>query len=79
MDIDGAIVTIKAEIQQQDSTAEEGRSLRSERYYGSVSRRFELPTEINLEKAEAHYEEGLLHLKLPKRQALENSRKLSVK
>ena len=69
VDIDGAIVTIKAEIQQKNSSGEGSRNLRSERYYGSVSRRFELPSEINLEQAEAHYEEGLLHLVLPKRQA----------
>ena len=80
VDIDGAIVTIKAEIHQQDSTATEGsRSLRSERYYGSVSRRFELPSEIDLEQAEARYEEGLLHLLLPKRKAVESARKLSIK
>jgi HSP20 family protein len=79
VDIDGAIVTIKAEIHQQDSSGEGSRSLRSERYHGSVSRRFELPSEIDLEQAEAHYEEGLLHLILPKRKAVENSRKLSIK
>lgn len=79
VDIDGAIVSIKAEIQQQDSSGEGSRNLRSERYYGSVARRFELPNEIDLEKADAHYEEGLLHLVLPKRKAIENSRKLSIK
>ena len=79
VDIDGAIVTIKAEIRQQDSSGEGSRNLRSERYYGSVSRRFELPADIDLEQAEARYEEGLLCLNLPKRQAVENSRKLSIK
>jgi len=79
IDIDGAIVSIKAEIQQKNKTGDSGRNLRSERYYGSVSRRFELPTEIDLENAEASYEEGLLHLVLPKRKAVENSRKLSIK
>lgn len=79
VDIDGAVISIKAEIQQQDSSAEGSRSLRSERYFGSVSRRFELPTEIDIEHAEAQFEEGLLHLVLPKRKALENSRKLNIK
>lgn len=79
VDIDGAVVSIKAEIQQQDRSGEDSRNLRSERYYGSVSRRFELPSEINLEKAEARYEEGLLHLVLPKRTTTENSRKLNIK
>ncbi|NLD14779.1 MAG: Hsp20/alpha crystallin family protein [Gammaproteobacteria bacterium] len=79
VDIDGAIITIKAEIRQHDSRAEGSRSLRSERYYGSVARRFELPTEIDLERAEARYEEGLLHLLLPRRKAVENSRKLNIR
>lgn len=79
VDIDGAVVTIKAEIKQQDSSGEGSRNLRSERYYGSVSRRFELPSEINLEHAQAQYEEGLLLLELPKRKAVENSRKLNIK
>lgn len=79
VDIDGAIVSIKAEIQQKNSSGEDSRNLRSERYYGSVSRRFELPSEIDLEQAEASYEEGLLHLVLPKRKAVENNRKLNVK
>ena|SRR5690554_5856876 len=79
VDIDGAIVSIKAEIQQQDSSGEGTRNLRSERYYGSVARRFELPSEIDLEKADARYEEGVLHLILPKRKAIENSRKLNIK
>ena len=79
VEIDGAVVSIKAEIQQKNSTGEGSRNLHSERYYGSVSRRFELPAEIDLEHAQASYEEGLLHLLLPKRKAVENSRKLSVK
>ena len=79
VEIDGAVVSIKAEIQQKNSTGEGSRNLYSERYYGSVSRRFELPAEIDLENAQASYEEGLLHLLLPKRKAVENSRKLSVK
>ena len=79
VDIDGAVVTIKAEIRQQDSSGEGSRNLRSERYYGSVARRFELPADIDLEQAEARYEEGLLCLSLPKRQTVENSRKLSIK
>lgn len=78
VDIDGAVVNIKAEIQQKNSAGEGSRNLRSERYYGSVSRRLELPNEIDLERAQASYEEGLLHLVLPKRKTVENSRKLRV-
>ncbi len=50
VEIDGAVVSIKAEIQQKNSTGEGSRNLHSERYYGSVSRRFELPAEIDPRK-----------------------------
>lgn len=79
VDIDGAVVSIKAEIMQKNAIGEDSRRLRSERYYGSVSRRFELPTDIDLEQAQAEYSEGLLHLVLPKRKPAENSRKLTIK
>lgn len=44
-----------------------------------MARRFELPAEIDLEQADARYEEGLLYLQLPKRKAVESSRKLNIK
>lgn len=79
VDIEGAVVSIKAEIKQQDQSTEGERSLRSERYYGSVSRSFELPQEIDLERAEASYDDGILKLILPKKAQGESSRKLAIK
>ena len=64
---------------QKNATGEDSRRLRSERYYGSVSRRFELPTDIDLEQAQAEYSDGVLHLVLPKRKPAKNSRKLTIK
>jgi HSP20 family protein len=39
--------------------------VRSECYYGKVSRSFSLPQEVDEAKAEAHYADGVLKLTLP--------------
>ena len=41
--------------------------LRSERYYGAVSRSFQLPADIDEAAAKAKYENGVLLLTLPKK------------
>ena len=41
--------------------------LRSERYYGAVSRSFQLPADIDEAAAKARYEDGVLLLTLPKK------------
>ena len=46
VDVHGKLVTLKAEIRQFDSQNKDERALRSERYYGSVSRTVELPVEV---------------------------------
>lgn len=68
--VDGTSIIISAEIKKQFSSTETQHELRTERYYGRVARRFELPHEINLDRAEACYEDGLLKLYLPKKKAI---------
>ena len=46
VNIDGNVVSIRAEISQVDSETKEDKLLRSERYYGEVSRSFQLPSDI---------------------------------
>ena len=78
IDIDGAIVSIKAEVKQHDSQKEGDAVLRSERYYGAVSRSFELPQEVDIEQANAEYKNGVLLLTLPKKVRQETQRRLTV-
>ncbi len=78
VDIDGAKVSIKAEIKQQDSTSDDQRVLHSERYYGSVSRSFELPQDVDIEKSAAEYKNGVLQLTLPKKVQQESQRRLTI-
>ncbi|SCK22480.1 Hsp20/alpha crystallin family protein [Vogesella sp. LIG4] len=77
VEIDGPQVTIKAEVKQFDSQKDE-RNLRSERYYGMVSRSFQLPADIDRELASAKYENGVLTLTLPKRRGGAGGTRLPV-
>jgi len=65
--IDGAVVTLRAEVQQHDEKKEGEKVLRSERYFGSVARSFQLPMEVDAAKAKARYENGVLTLTLPQK------------
>ena len=75
--IDGGLVTISAEVKQQDSQTEDERVLRSERYFGQVSRRFSLPVDIDKANAKAKYDHGVLSLTLPK-QAAAGAHRLNI-
>jgi HSP20 family protein len=65
--IDGPVVTLRAEVKQQDTQKEGEKVLRTERYYGAVARSFQLADEIDSAKAKAKYDNGVLTLTLPKK------------
>jgi HSP20 family protein len=66
--VDGAQVTLEAEV-KQEKTADNERVLHTERAYGKVSRVFTLPQEVDEAAVEARFQDGVLELKLPKKQA----------
>ncbi|MDR3352565.1 MAG: Hsp20/alpha crystallin family protein [Zoogloeaceae bacterium] len=72
--VDGNLVSISAEIRQQNETKEGERVLRSERYFGKVSRSFQLAQDIDDTQAAARLNDGILELTLPKRAATANKR-----
>ncbi len=72
--VDGNQVSISAEIKQEKEVKEGERVLRSERYFGKVSRSFQMGQEIDDAKAAAKFNEGVLELTLPKRAASPNKR-----
>lgn len=65
--VDQGVVTLRAEIKQEDNKTEGGKVLRSERYYGAVARSFQLPQDIDQSQAKAKYNDGVLMLTLPKK------------
>ena len=76
--IDGNLVQIDAETKEEKESKEDGgKVLRSERYYGSVSRAFTLAQDVDETKASARYEDGVLILDLPKK-ATSVSKRLAV-
>ena len=78
MRIDGNVVQIDAEAKRETETkGEGGKVLRSERYYGTISRTFSLADDVDDAKAEAKYADGVLTLVLPKK-ATAASRKLAI-
>ena len=67
--IDGAQVTLGAEVKRERETSQEERVLHTERVFGKVSRSFTLPQEVDEAKAEAKFRDGVLELTLPKKAA----------
>jgi HSP20 family protein len=72
--VDGNQVSISAEVKQEKEVKEGDRVLRSERYFGKVSRSFQLGQDIDDAKAGAKFNDGVLELTLPKRAAVANKR-----
>lgn len=66
--IDGNRISIGAEVKKEsDVTGNGGKVLRSERYYGSMTRSFQLGSDVDEAKADAKYADGVLELSLPKK------------
>ena len=72
--VEGNVVTLRAEIKQEDRQSEGEKLLRSERYYGAVSRSFQMPVDIDDAAARAKCENGVLRLTLPKKAAVAGQR-----
>ena len=69
VDIDGAQVTLEAEVKREKEATKDERVLHSERVYGKVSRSFTLPQEVDEANAQAKFRDGVLELTLPKKTA----------
>ena len=76
--VEGNVVSLRAEVKQQDSTSQDEKMLRSERYYGAVSRSFQLASDIDQTQAKAKYDNGVLTLTLPKKQAMSGAQRLTI-
>ena len=64
-------LTVKAQSSQdRDEKDENGRYIRRERYSGSCQRSFFVGQEVTQEDIKARFENGILKLSVPKREAL---------
>jgi HSP20 family protein len=75
--IEGNQVSISAESKQEKDVKENGKVIRSERYYGSLYRSFSLGQDVDQAAANAKYADGILQLTLPKKPSAA-TRKLTV-
>lgn len=75
--IDGNRVSLTAEVRREKEEKKGETVLRSERYFGKVSRAFALDQEIDEANSHAKYSDGVLELTLPKKAAVE-ARRLAV-
>lgn len=76
--IDGSQVSISAEVKKEKEEKEGDKVLRSERYFGRVSRSFALGQDVDESASTAKYNDGVLELVLPKKKALATSKKLTI-
>jgi HSP20 family protein len=72
--VEGNMLTISCEKEESKEEKEE-KFNRREYSYSSFSRSFTLPEEVNREKIDAKYEDGVLKLMLPKK---EEAKKLAM-
>lgn len=66
VEVDGNLVSIAAELRREKTDEKDGKVLRSERYLGTMTRTFTLPSDVDAANADAKYDEGVLVLVLPK-------------
>jgi len=76
--IDGNRVSISAEVKKEKEEKKGEKVIRSERYYGSQFRGFSLGQAVDEGKAQAKYEDGVLELTLPKKEAT-TAKRVTVK
>ena len=74
----GNQVSISSEVKQEKEVKDGERVLRSERYYGQVSRSFQLAHDIDEAQVKASFNNGVLELSLPKKKAAPGSRRVVI-
>jgi HSP20 family protein len=67
VDVEGNLVSVRADVKQEKEEKKGEKVVYSERSYGMASRSFTLPTEVDAQAAKADYKDGLLSLTLPKK------------
>ena len=73
--VDGNLVSITAEVKKEKEEKKDEKVIRSERYFGKVSRSFTLSSEVDADKVQAKYSDGMLEITMPKKT---NGKKKSI-
>jgi len=75
--VTGNVLTIRGEVKEEEEV-KEANYIRQERVFGTFRRDLTLPVEVNVDKAEAEFQNGVLTLRLPKAEAAKPKR-LTIK
>jgi len=79
IDVNGNMLTISSE-KEEHKEEKDKKFTRKEYNYSTFSRSFTLPEEINKEKIDARYEDGVLKIALPRKEEVKkNIKHISVK
>lgn len=78
LSIEGGILTVKA-TSERKTEVDEKNYYRKEVRYGTVFRQIALPCAVQEDKVEAHYENGVLKVHLPKRLSSSTAIKVEIK
>lgn len=72
IDVDGNMLTISSE--KEEAKEEKGKKFNRKEYnFSSFSRSFSLPDEVNKEKIDARYEDGILKISLPRNESVKKA------
>jgi len=74
IDVRGDSLVIRGEKRLEETTEEDG-FYRTERSFGAFHRVVPLPTEVEADRADAKFKNGILRVKLPKTKTVETERK----
>jgi HSP20 family protein len=74
---DNGVLTVRGERREERKEGEEGRYHLVERTYGSFSRSFQLPQNVDEDQIDASFEDGLLTVRVPKA-ALPQPRRIDI-
>ena len=76
--VDEGVLTIRAERQEEETRENKG-YFRREIGYGQYERRFRLPENVDLNKVDARYKNGILDIDLPKKEKGLSRKEIKVK
>lgn len=78
LQVEDGVLTISAE-RKQETEEKKKNYHRVERIYGHFSRGFTLGENVDQEHIDAKYDNGVLHVTLPKTEPVKNTKQISVK
>nr|ANY58115.1 Amidohydrolase [uncultured bacterium] len=74
VDVENNVLTIRGEKREERSEGEQGKYHLAERRYGTFARSFVLPRDVDAERIEAAFENGVLTVRIPKSEKTQRRR-----